>query len=214
MQLRGYVPEDIVAACSWMVRRELIEADHMNRSGVSGHDSVKVTASGFIHLGVLCERIEYLYGVLTVTPIFDSTVGNRIADYLNASRNSCYLSYRYSRLQAAYPEFGSERTGATFVLHQIEGAIQHFKNPSRPVGMTLVSQTCSMNSRLKQLECHKEKKDLPKLYVIALVRLRKILASYQAPPCKSAFAQTVNRTKMFHVKHLCPIGAENLTKWR
>jgi hypothetical protein len=26
--------------------------------------------------------------------------------------------------------------------------------------------------------------------------------------------QTVNRTKMFHVKHFYPIGAENLTKRR
>ena len=34
----------------------------------------------------------------------------------------------------------------------------------------------------------------------------KILAPYFAPPCESHFAQTVNRTKTFHVKHFCPIG--------
>ena len=83
MQLRGYVLEDVAAACSWLVKRELVEADHMNRSGVSGHDCVKVTASGFIHLRILCERIEYLYGVLSVTPIIDSGVANKIAQYLN-----------------------------------------------------------------------------------------------------------------------------------
>src|SRR5208283_142596 len=31
---------------------------------------------------------------------------------------------------------------------------------------------------------------------------------------KNAFAQTVNRTKMFHVKHLCKAEAQNLTNSR
>src|SRR5271169_5051443 len=37
------------------------------------------------------------------------------------------------------------------------------------------------------------------------VSLRKIPVSYRAPPCQNTFAQTVNRTKTFHVKHFCPI---------
>jgi hypothetical protein len=158
MQLRGYVLEDVAAACSWLVERELVEADHMNRSGVSGDDCVKVTASGFIHLRILCERIEYLYGVLSVTPIIDSGVANKIAQYLNRENQhdrisghqmvQCveeflrYLKYRYSRLQAAYPEFGGERTGSAFILQQVEGAINHFKNPStsRPCQPNLLDE--------------------------------------------------------------------------
>ncbi|MGO9723008.1 MAG: hypothetical protein ACLPOA_21065, partial [Methylocella sp.] len=37
-------------------------------------------------------------------------------------------------------------------------------------------------------------------------RLRQIPNSDLAEPCKSAFAQTANRIKTFHVKQFCPIG--------
>lgn len=147
MQLRGYIREDVISACSWLLNRELIEADHMNRTGVSGADSLKVTASGFIHLRVLCERLEYLYGVLCVTPIFDATVADKIADYVNRENQhdrisahqmvECvekflrYLKYHHSLLQSAYQGFGGSRTGAAFVLQQVESAIVHFKNPSK-----------------------------------------------------------------------------------
>ena len=43
--------------------------------------------------------------------------------------------------------------------------------------------------------------------------LRKIPFSDRAALHKSAFVQSVNRTKMFHVKHFCKVGAGNLTKW-
>lgn len=146
MQLRGYVREDVIAACSWLLRRELIEADHMNQSAISDHDSIKITASGFIHLRILCARLEYLYGILSVTPIVDQSVAAKIGDYLNREKQSerisgnqmvhCveeflrYLKYQHSKLQEAYPEFGGERTGSSFVLNQIEGTINHFRNPS------------------------------------------------------------------------------------
>ncbi len=61
---------------------------------------------------------------------------------------------------------------------------------------------------------HTAQNTRPKLNPNPLVHLRKIPAAYRAPPCKSAFAQSINRTKMFHVKHFCKAGAENLTKWR
>jgi hypothetical protein len=35
--------------------------------------------------------------------------------------------------------------------------------------------------------------------------LRQIPDLHLAAPRESAFAQTANRTKMFHVKHFCPI---------
>ncbi len=47
---------------------------------------------------------------------------------------------------------------------------------------------------------------------IADFRLRQTPDSHLAAPCKSAFAQSVNRTKVFHVKRFCPIGRQNLTK--
>ncbi len=47
---------------------------------------------------------------------------------------------------------------------------------------------------------------------IAIFRLPQIPASYRSPSTKSAVAQIVNRTKMFHVKHFGTIGPRTRTK--
>src|SRR5262249_17922903 len=83
LQKRGYVRDDICQACSWLLQKNLIEADHMNQSSVEFTDSVKVTAAGFIHVRVLCERLEYLFGILTVTPVSDSQTARQISEYLD-----------------------------------------------------------------------------------------------------------------------------------
>ncbi len=49
----------------------------------------------------------------------------------------------------------------------------------------------------------------PKHNPIAIFRLRQIPTSYLAPPCARAIAQTVNRTKMFHVKLFGTIGQKS-----
>ena len=38
-----------VRTCSWLLRSQLIEADHMNQTAVACGDCIKVTAAGFIH---------------------------------------------------------------------------------------------------------------------------------------------------------------------
>lgn len=145
LQLRGYVAEDVVAACLWLAQRQLIQADHMNTATVDFGDSVKVTASGFIHLRILCERIEYLYGVLSVTPMAQPAAAEQIADYIirenqrdSLSMNQkarCieifleYLRSQHTRLASAYPNFGGAHTGSSFVIQQIESALDHFRNP-------------------------------------------------------------------------------------
>ena len=145
LQKRGYVRDDICHACSWLLRKNLIEADHMNQSSVDFMDSVKVTASGFIHLRVLCERLEYLYGVLSVTPISNSQAGWQISEHLRRENQMGqlggfqqvravesfleYLQKEFAHLKAAYPEFGEDRAGPSFVIKQIENAIRYFRNP-------------------------------------------------------------------------------------
>jgi len=144
LQRRGFVREDIVLACCWLLRKQLIEADHMNQTEVVLTDSIKVTASGFIHLRILCERLEYVYGVLTVTPISDLTVTARIAEYIRRENQMTtggyqqlgaaevflqYLQAQFDQLRAAYSEFGSDRSGAFFVIKQVQNAIGYFKNP-------------------------------------------------------------------------------------
>jgi hypothetical protein len=146
LQLRGFVRTDIREGCSWLLRKNLLEADHMNQSNVDFDDCVKVTASGFIHLRILCERMEYLYGVLTVTPIFDRLVAKEISEFLRRENQQgyqgafqqarCielllkYLKEQHGQLHSAFREFGGMRTGSSFVIKQIDNALGYFKNPT------------------------------------------------------------------------------------
>jgi hypothetical protein len=140
------VRSDIQSACSWLLRKNLIEADHMDQSKVDFNDCVKVTASGFIHLRILCERMEYLYGILTVTPIFDRLVAKEISEFLRRENQQgyqgayqqarcielflTYLKGQQQQLHAAFREFGGIRTGSSFVIKQVESALRYFKNPT------------------------------------------------------------------------------------
>ena len=142
----GCVREDVLSACSFLVRRQLIEADHMNQTKVDFDDSVKVNASGFIHLRILCERMEYLYGVLSVTPLSDDQVARRIGRFIQeendrdgtaAGRMSrCikvfleYLRAQHRSLRTSFPGYNDGPTGASFVLQQVQGTLDHFNDRS------------------------------------------------------------------------------------
>jgi hypothetical protein len=146
LQKGGFVREDVWRACSWLVGKNLVEADHMGRTSVTSADSIKITAAGFIHLRVLCERLEYLYGVLTVTPVSESTTAHQLADFVRTENRLgqlggfqqaravevflAYLKNQYNHLKTAYPEFGADRSGASFVIKQIESALRYLRNPS------------------------------------------------------------------------------------
>ena len=41
-----------------------------------------------------------------------------------------YLKYQQAQLQFAYHEFGGDRSGASFVIKQIENAFGYFRNPT------------------------------------------------------------------------------------
>jgi hypothetical protein len=146
LQRRGFVRNDVGDACSWLLTRGLVESDHMNQSEVDFGDCIKVTASGFIHIRILTERFEYLYGVLTVTPIFEKRVAENLAEYLKRENQQGYqgayqqvraieeflqyLQGQHRKLKEAFMEFGGPRTGASFVIRQIESALRYFKNPT------------------------------------------------------------------------------------
>jgi hypothetical protein len=148
MQLKGFVRDDILASCNYLVQNTMIEADHMNVDHVKYEDSVRVNSSGFIHLRILSERLEYLYGILPVTPIFGDGVTRVIANSIDIeNRNgtiggyqmlSCvkhfyrYLEYQARRLNTNFAEFGGEGSGTAYILRQILSATDHFQNPFYP----------------------------------------------------------------------------------
>ena len=142
LQRMGYVPEDTLSALNIALQRQLISADHMNFTSVAFDDSVHILASGFMHVRVLAARIEYLYGVIPTTPIFDRDVADRLSEFVK-NESARGRTFSHQRLQAVEifhsylvrqkratetPFSGSVDNGASYVLGQIEGAIEHFKN--------------------------------------------------------------------------------------
>jgi hypothetical protein len=150
MQLQGFVRSDAHAACNYLVKNTLIEADHMNVDHVEFDDSVRISASGFIHLRILSERLEYLYGVLPVTPIVESDTARLIANTIEIeNRNgvvggyqmlNCakqfykYLDHQARRIRENFAGFGDDESGTAYILKQIQNTITHFETPASARG--------------------------------------------------------------------------------
>ena len=146
LQLRGHVREDVLSACKWMLEKLLIEADHINHLRLDLDDCVKVTASGFIHMRVLCEQIEYIYGILVSTPLFDQRTASQIGEFVRIEsmhdeinlyqQVRCvdlflvYLKRQYDLMKSSFPDFGGMDTGASYAIKQINSALGHFRNPA------------------------------------------------------------------------------------
>jgi hypothetical protein len=116
----------------------------MNFQKVELSDSVRILASGFIHVRVLTGFIEYLYGVLPTTPLTDKRVADRIGDIVNnevvrgeigphQTLRAVELLFEYLSQENDFlsnPFLQSTETGRAYVLSQIRHGIMHFKNVS------------------------------------------------------------------------------------
>ena len=83
MQKLGYVPEDVFIALRYMVKKTLIVTDRMNSSQIEWDDSVRILAAGWVHLRILTEEFEYLFGAIPTTPIRDQGVAEHLAELVN-----------------------------------------------------------------------------------------------------------------------------------
>jgi hypothetical protein len=142
LQRLGYVPDDILGGLNLLLRRELLGADHMNFNEVRLDDSVRILASGFMHVRILVGRIEYLYGVIPTTPIFEPEVAAHLAEFVKLESDrgeisafqkvravECFYQYLSRQREANSTPFSNfKETGATYVLTHITGAIQNFRN--------------------------------------------------------------------------------------
>ncbi len=168
LQRLGYVPDDVLAGLNLLLKRELIGADHMNFNVVGLDDSVRILASGFMHVRILVGRIEYLHGVIPTTPIFEPETAARLAEVVRLE-NERREPGAFKRVQAvewffeylnrqkrANPTPFSEikETGARYVLTHMSDAIQSFRNiakgtprkPGRP--RLLKALSCAAAHRL------------------------------------------------------------------
>jgi hypothetical protein len=147
---RAYVSTDEAAAYDRILESLLKDRIPTLRGSLT--DAIKVTSSGFIHMRILSERLEYLYGVLASTPVFDLelasyiagglTAESRLGD-LNGHQKARYVGafVRYLRglqehLARLSPRFGGADTGASYVIAQADAALQGYRR-SGPRGSRL-----------------------------------------------------------------------------
>ena len=144
LQGYGYVPEDVLGGLNYLLRKQLITADHMNYASVAFDDSVHILAAGFMHLRVLPERLEYMYGILPTVPIADQAVARRIAETLgkeniygdvtaSAKARAVQQFYQYllsqqGTLRMRDVQNGDRNSGAAYVLKKISASLQHYFN--------------------------------------------------------------------------------------
>jgi hypothetical protein len=149
MQRIGFDPQDAAKAINYVLRRNLIDADHMGNISVNSADSIKISAAGYIHLRTLVERIEYLYGVITATRITDDKALAVFADAISREMRLGDLSARskvqtvvvfngYLLTQAKEIAESAGRkfdlkdptSGAAYVLRAMDRAISRFNTRS------------------------------------------------------------------------------------
>lgn len=156
LQRYGYVPEDVLGALNYLLRKSLITADHMNHSAVGFDDSVHILAAGFMHLRVLPERLEYLYGILPTVPFADQAVARKVAQVLERESNSGdvsatskawavrelhhYLVTQETQLRQRDVHATSVESGTTYVLRKVSAALQYYyyKGGNPPEGPDLL----------------------------------------------------------------------------
>jgi hypothetical protein len=142
VQRLGYDRADVLHATNYLLCKQLILADHFNFSEVALDDCVKIQASGFIHLRVLCERIEYLYGIACVTPIADERTAAALAEYLVRENERGdisvgektravealhkFMQAELLRLREKNPFFNGRASGAVYVLDAMNRAILRY----------------------------------------------------------------------------------------
>jgi hypothetical protein len=151
LQKYGYVPEDVRLAIAYLLKKQLIAADHMNFTNVEFSDSVRILASGFMHLRVLPERLEYLYGILPTTPYIDPAPARKIAEVLeHESKHDSvagsekafavqalhdYLVAEDRKLRGHLPILPAGENGARYVLKKIGECLHNFRTGDRtPTG--------------------------------------------------------------------------------
>ena len=60
----------------------------MNQSAVTFDDSIRITASGYFHIRLFPERLEYLYGILPTTPFTERHTGIAITRILRKEQET------------------------------------------------------------------------------------------------------------------------------
>lgn len=139
MEFLGFVRSDTQDAVKYAVRRELIELDTLSLREVRATDCLKATASGWAHMRILSERIEYIASILPTTSIDDDQLSDQIFDGMQTelrvgnptlsrmtSLATSFLQYlrRQHSAQLAFPGYAHlNGGGGSYVIGKVEAAL-------------------------------------------------------------------------------------------
>ena len=146
MQRLGFDPDDASEALRFLLQKYLVDADHMGNKSINAADSVKISASGFIHLRVLVERLEYTYGIIASTRILDKRalalfedatrrevkVGD-LSGYAKVQTVQVFRDYLFKQANdiAAIAgkkfDLGDLGSGAAYVIRAMDRSISRFR---------------------------------------------------------------------------------------
>lgn len=140
LEYLGFVRSDIFDAVKYCVKKELLEVDTLSMSLIRSQDCLKATASGWIHMRLLTERVEYVAPLLPTTAIDDEQFSMRIYDamqiemttgFLTLARMSALLTEfcRYLKgqhdKQLMHPGYAALRhSGGSYVLQKVQRAVE------------------------------------------------------------------------------------------
>jgi GTPase SAR1 family protein len=141
MEKLGFETSDTFKACQYLLKRQLVEADTLSLVELSESDCVKATASGWAHMTIMCNRMEYLVSVLPTTPISAEPLRSLIFERMKQEASNqainkfkrielveqfvAYLKKQHLSLSQHYL-YGSEgQTGAEYVIEKIESALSY-----------------------------------------------------------------------------------------
>jgi hypothetical protein len=147
LQKLGFAEDDIFAALEHLLERGLVVADHQRARGLAVDDTVKVTASGFMHLRFLCRRAEYLASILPATHIASLAFAQDIADnwHLGAETSDIrfarkrllaeglltYLTAELDRRSKQHPFFAEQGVGSRKLVAAVQEAVEYARLPNQ-----------------------------------------------------------------------------------
>lgn len=139
LQKLGYEESDVHSAINYLLSKQLIVADNFNQNAVTLEECIKIQASGFFHLRLLCHRLEYLHGIIPVCPISNHTVAHKLSVFINsesqrqnptlrekiqAVRLLCdFLKLEFNRLRENNPFYEQSESGAYYLISSIEDCL-------------------------------------------------------------------------------------------
>lgn len=80
MESKGFFRGDIVPTINSLVADELLITERLTLAKVTAETAIRVHPSGYIHLNILAERVEYVASCSLVTPVSDRELVTRIGE--------------------------------------------------------------------------------------------------------------------------------------